>query len=65
MVDGVLASCYASFDHDLAHITMTPIQWFSDVTLWIFGQDYIQSAFVMMIKDIGRLILPYGQLMPN
>ena len=25
MVDRVLASCYAFFDHDLAHITMTPI----------------------------------------
>ena len=29
VVDGVLASCYASFDHDLAHITMAPIQLFS------------------------------------
>ena len=24
VVDGVLASCYASFDHDLAHIAMVP-----------------------------------------
>ena len=62
MVDGVLASCYASFDHDVAHISMTPVQWFSDVIQLIFGQDYIQSAYVMMVKDIGRWILPYGQL---
>ena len=27
IVDGVLASCYASFDHDLAHIAMAPMQW--------------------------------------
>ena len=25
VVDGVLASCYASFDHDLAHFVMTPM----------------------------------------
>ena len=28
VVDGVLASCYASFDHDWAHLLTTPIRWF-------------------------------------
>ena len=32
MVDGVLASCYASFDHDLAHFGMRPLQWFSEIS---------------------------------
>ena len=36
MVDGILASCYASFDHDLAHIAMTPIQWFPEIIEGIF-----------------------------
>ena len=28
VVDGVLASCYASFDHDWAHALTAPIRWF-------------------------------------
>ena len=27
VVDGVLASCYASFDHDWAHALTTPLRW--------------------------------------
>ena len=65
MVDGVLASCYASFNHDLAHFGMRPLEWFSDIILWIFGQDYIQPAYVMMVKEIGRWILSHEQLMLN
>ena len=37
VVDGVLASCYAFADHDLAHIGITPMRWFPDicrVDLW-------------------------------
>ena len=37
MVDGVLVSCYADFDHDLAHITITPMQKFAEsngVDVW-------------------------------
>ena len=26
IVDGVLASCYASVDHDLGHIAMVPMR---------------------------------------
>ena len=28
VVGGILASCYASFDHDLAHLAMVPMQWY-------------------------------------
>ena len=28
VVDGVLASCYGSFNHDVAHIIMAPMRWF-------------------------------------
>ena len=31
IVDGVLASCYAGFDHDLAHFLMSPMQPLSEV----------------------------------
>ena len=46
IVDGVLASCYASASHDLAHIGMTPIRWFPSVVEWILGEHDISSAYV-------------------
>ena len=39
VVDGVVASCYPSYNHDVAHITMTPLSWFPDAMDWIFGED--------------------------
>ena len=45
MVDRILASCYASVNHDLAHIVMTPIQWFPEIVEHIFGIDDRFSAF--------------------
>ena len=58
IVDEVLASCYASFDHHLAHIAMTPICWFPGVMEWIFGWDTSNGspAYVNMIKDFGKLV---------
>ena len=60
LVDGVLASCYASFDHHLAHIAMTPIRWFPGVMEWIFGWDNGSPAYVNIIKDFGKWIIPHG-----
>ena len=62
IVDAVLASCYASFHHDLAHIGMTPIKWFSEAMQWIVGEDDRKLAFVSIIKKLGKWILPYGHL---
>ena len=58
MVDGVLASCYASFHHDLAHLTMIPMQRFSEVLEWTFGDDTGDSAFVSTVKELGMFLLP-------
>ena len=60
LVDGVLASCYASFDHHLAHIAMTPIRWFPGVMEWIFGWDNGSPSYVNIIKDFGKWIIPHG-----
>ena len=57
VVNGVLASCYASFDHDLAHFGMTPVQWFPKMIQWIFGENNGSLSYVTMVKDIGRIIL--------
>ena len=43
--DGILASCYASSDHDMAHFAMTPIQWFPEIRHWIFGKDDGSPAY--------------------
>ena len=61
MVDGVLASCYADFDHDLAHFTTTPMQNFADVTEWIFGNEFGFPLYVGTARQLGKLILPDGQ----
>ena len=59
MVNGVLASCYAFFDHDIAHIGMTPMQWIPDIVEWFFGGDGGIPIFVMISKEVSRWILPY------
>ena len=56
MVDGVLASCYANFDHDLAHFTMTPMQWFPEIMEWIFGEDTRYPVLIDMATQLGRLM---------
>ena len=58
MVDGVLASCYAFFDHDLAHIAMTPILWFPEMIQWIFGDENGNNLFALTAEDIAKWILP-------
>ena len=58
MVDGVLASCYPSVDHDLSHIGMTPIHWFPEIIEWIFGDDNGWQNYVKLAEDVG-LVVPY------
>ena len=61
MVNGVLASCYTSVDHDLAHIGMTPMRWFPNIATMIFGEDD-GYTFVRMTKELYKLIKPNGQI---
>ena len=60
VVDGVLASCYAIVDHDIAQIVMKPIQWYPDVTELVFGDENGVSAYINVLKIIGRWLLPQG-----
>ena len=57
VVDGVLASCYAGFHHDLAHLTMIPMQRFLEVIEWTLGDDTGLSVFVNTAKELV-MILP-------
>ena len=58
VVDGVLASCYADFNHDLAHLTMKPMQRFSAVMDCIFGEDTGYSVYVSTLRHMGMMLLP-------
>ena len=59
VVNGVLASCYASYVHDLSHFTMTLIGWFPHITELIFGNEKGSPAYVNVIGELGDLLLPY------
>ena len=58
VVDGVLASCYASFDHDLAHIAMTPMKKFPALIEWAFGEDKGMKGYLSLAKIFGRYLVP-------
>ena len=62
VVDGVLASCYASFDHDMAHFAITPMQWFPDIIEWIFGGHNAMHTYVSIVKSVGRYVIPNNYL---
>ena len=61
IVDGLLASCYAEVDHDLAHLIMTPLQRFSEELMWLFGDDSGFATYVRSVRELGMMLLPDGQ----
>ena len=62
VVDGVLSSCYDSFDHDLAHMVLRPMQWFPDILEKIFGKENGLSGYGEITKGFGRWMVPFGHL---
>ena len=60
IVDGILASCYADFHQDLAHLSVIPIQQFSKVMEWILGNDTGFPVYVSIARELGMLMLPDG-----
>ena len=62
MVDGVLASCYADFNHDVAHLTVIPMQSFQAVLEWIFGDDAGFPVYVSTARQLGMLLVPSHNL---
>ena len=65
MVDGILASCYASINHDAADIAMMSVRWFPKIMDWIFGEENGSSVFSEIAKQFGKLALPNRQLFEN
>ena len=58
VVGGVLTSCYAAFDHDLAHFAMIPMLWYPEMTVWMFGVNNGTPDYVDIVKGFGRWLLP-------
>ena len=54
IVDGVLASCYASVDHDSAHIAMAPLRWFPEIMDCLFGEDNGIHVFAEVFDNMGQ-----------
>ena len=61
VVDRVLASCYASIHHDIAHCGMIPIRWFPGLVSQIFGEQKEYSVYVKIAEDFGKIVLPFTQ----
>ena len=58
IIDGVLASCYPSADHDMAHIAMAPMRWYPEVVEMIFGEHNGFSAYANINEELGKLVTP-------
>ena len=62
LVDGILASCYASFDHDIQHIVMKPLLWFPSIMDQLLGEEKSMHAYVTLLQHIGGM-MPLKQWM--
>ena len=60
MVDRVLASCYDSIHHEVAHSLIKPVQWYLGMVEWIFGDGSGPSAYVGILEDVNRGVVPQG-----
>ena len=55
VVDGVLASCYAAGDHDIAHIAVAPISWMPGLIEAVFKVDIESPGYVGLVNDVSAL----------
>ena len=62
IVDGILASCYPSADHDISHIVLVPIQWFPEMVDWIFGDDSGLQVYIKILEHVGRSMMPHASI---
>ena len=60
MVDGILASCYASVNHDLAHFRMTPLRLFLWMVEQIYGDSNGFQGFPAIAEQM-KMIIPEQQ----
>ena len=56
VVNGVLASCYATANHDIVHFAMMPLQLFPEVIKLVFGNYNGSPTYVGIAKDFAKMI---------
>ena len=56
LVDGVLASCYASFDHDAQHVAMKPLLWFPSIMDLLLGEEKSIHSYVTILQHMGEMM---------
>ena len=54
IVNGLAVSCYAYFDHELANIGMTPMQWYPEIVDWIFGRDKESPGYINLVSNVAK-----------
>ena len=56
LVDGVLASCYASFNHDIQHVVMKPLLWFPSMMDLLLGEEKAIHSYVTILQHVGEMM---------
>lgn len=52
VVNSVVASCYAMIsDHELAHIALAPVRWFSYLNEWVFGLETSSPTRIRILNS--------------
>ena len=62
VVDGVLASCYASGHHDVVHITLVLVRYFPQPIMWLFGEENGFSSYIKITQDFHDWVIPTNHL---
>ena len=62
VVDEVLASCYASSDHDLVHSATILVRYFPEWTTWIFGEENGFSTQIEIMQNFHKWYMPNNHL---
>ena len=62
VVDEVLASCYASGDHDIVHIILALVRYFPELIMWMFGEENGFSSHIKVIHHFHKWIMPNNHL---
>ena len=60
VVDGVLASCYASAHHDVIHFGMRPLVWYPKILEMVVGKDGVTSGYVKITAHLAQWTVPQG-----
>ena len=58
VVDDILTSCYADFNHNVAHLAMKPMQVISKIMEWLIGNDTGFPVYVKTARQLSKLMMP-------